>query len=148
MDDPYTLSAHLGELVFSELGWRARFFGNGLPVDTVAQAVRDLHPRAYGSVFRLSRTRIILLRTISASMKRAATSNAPLRSGGARFPNRYARESNTPPSVILCSTCVPLLRVCIGILDADGLVLLRRKKPPGSHPVAFFGKVNAELANG
>ncbi|MFC1764718.1 B12-binding domain-containing protein [Planctomycetota bacterium] len=43
--DPYTLPAQLGELVFSELGWRARFFGNDLPAETVAQAVRDLKPR-------------------------------------------------------------------------------------------------------
>lgn len=44
-DDPYTLAGLLAELVLLEIGWQARFFGNGLPADTMAQAVEDLSPR-------------------------------------------------------------------------------------------------------
>jgi MerR family transcriptional regulator, light-induced transcriptional regulator len=44
-DDPYTLPGLLAELVLLELGWQARFFGNGLPCDTMAQAVADLGAR-------------------------------------------------------------------------------------------------------
>jgi excisionase family DNA binding protein len=43
--DPYSLPGKLCELVLLELGWQARFLGSGLPVDAVAQAVEDLHPR-------------------------------------------------------------------------------------------------------
>jgi len=43
--DPYTLAGYLCELVLTELGWQARFLGSELPIETVAQAVEDLHPR-------------------------------------------------------------------------------------------------------
>jgi methanogenic corrinoid protein MtbC1 len=43
--DPYLLGGQLCELVLLELGWRARFLGSDLPMETVAQAVEDLQPR-------------------------------------------------------------------------------------------------------
>lgn len=43
--DPYSLPGQLAELVFFELGWRGRFLGNELPIDTLVQAVEDLRPR-------------------------------------------------------------------------------------------------------
>ena len=43
--DPYRLGGQLCELVLLELGWRARFLGSELPMETVARAVEDLRPR-------------------------------------------------------------------------------------------------------
>ncbi len=44
--DPYSLPGKLCELVLLELGWQARFLGSALPIDSIAQAVEDLRPRA------------------------------------------------------------------------------------------------------
>jgi methanogenic corrinoid protein MtbC1 len=44
--DAYSLPGLLGELVLLELGWQAQFLGSDLPVETVAQGVEDLRPRA------------------------------------------------------------------------------------------------------
>jgi len=45
--DHYVLASQLVQMVLRERGWRARFLGSHLPVDTLVRAIAELQPRLF-----------------------------------------------------------------------------------------------------